>query len=133
MNILLASVSFTTPYTFQQRFLALGYLHAIAATDEVIGPRTHITHEYFDPSLHGPEELARQMLEHAPDLVGLTCYVWNTFDVLRVCACLKALSPNTRILLGGPEVSYGAARAACGTCRRPRGRRAGCACSGSAP
>jgi len=106
MNILLASVSFTTPYTFQQRFLALGYLHAIAVDDAWIGPRTNITHEYFDPSLHGPEELAQQMLAHDPDLVGLTCYVWNTPDVLRVCACIKALSPKTRILLGGPEVSY---------------------------
>ncbi|GJM20745.1 MAG: hypothetical protein DHS20C15_06600 [Planctomycetota bacterium] len=106
MKILLASVSFTTPYTFQQRFLALGYLHAIAVTDEVIGPRTDITHAYFDPSLHAPDELAAQMLEHEPDLVGLTCYVWNTHDVLRICECIKAQSPGTRILLGGPEVSY---------------------------
>jgi anaerobic magnesium-protoporphyrin IX monomethyl ester cyclase len=39
-------------------------------------------------------------------LIAFSCYIWNITQTLEVCAKIKALNPNCKILLGGPEVSY---------------------------
>lgn len=39
-------------------------------------------------------------------VVAFSCYIWNITQTLTVCEKIKALNPNTKILLGGPEVSY---------------------------
>lgn len=38
--------------------------------------------------------------------VLFSCYIWNIKFVLEVCSILKEVSPDTEIILGGPEVSY---------------------------
>lgn len=40
------------------------------------------------------------------DIVAFSCYIWNITQTLEVTKKIKALNPNTTILLGGPEVSY---------------------------
>jgi radical SAM superfamily enzyme YgiQ (UPF0313 family) len=40
------------------------------------------------------------------DVVAFSCYIWNITQTLEVCKKIKALNPNVKILLGGPEVSY---------------------------
>lgn len=40
------------------------------------------------------------------DVVCFSCYIWNISETLAVCERIKKLSPQTKILLGGPEVSY---------------------------
>lgn len=40
------------------------------------------------------------------DVVALSCYIWNVTQTLDVCRRIKALNPATKIMLGGPEVSY---------------------------
>lgn len=40
------------------------------------------------------------------DVVAFSCYIWNITPTLEVCEKIKALNPQTKILLGGPEVSY---------------------------
>lgn len=40
------------------------------------------------------------------DVVAFSCYIWNISQTLEVCQKIKELNPNTKILLGGPEVSY---------------------------
>ena len=40
------------------------------------------------------------------DVVAFSCYIWNITQTLAVCEKIKAMNPNTKILLGGPEVSY---------------------------
>ncbi len=39
-------------------------------------------------------------------VVCFSCYIWNITQTLEVCSLIKKLNPNTKILLGGPEVSY---------------------------
>jgi len=39
-------------------------------------------------------------------VVAFSCYIWNISQTLEVAKKIKALNPETRILLGGPEVSY---------------------------
>jgi anaerobic magnesium-protoporphyrin IX monomethyl ester cyclase len=40
------------------------------------------------------------------DVVAFSCYIWNISPTLELCQKIKAISPQTKILLGGPEVSY---------------------------
>ena len=40
------------------------------------------------------------------DVVAFSCYIWNISPTLEVVKKIKVLNPHTKILLGGPEVSY---------------------------
>ena len=40
------------------------------------------------------------------DVVLFSCYIWNINFILETASMLKAVSPKTQIILGGPEVSY---------------------------
>src|SRR5690606_41526644 len=40
------------------------------------------------------------------DVVCFSCYIWNITQTLEVCKIIKSIDPNTKVLLGGPEVSY---------------------------
>jgi len=40
------------------------------------------------------------------DVVAFSCYIWNITQTLEVTQLIKTINPNTKILLGGPEVSY---------------------------
>lgn len=49
--------------------------------------------------------LSSIFLEQA-DAVAFSCYIWNITYVLKVAEDLKKISPETVIILGGPEVSF---------------------------
>ena len=40
------------------------------------------------------------------DVVAFSCYIWNITQTLEVAQLIKDINPSTKILLGGPEVSY---------------------------
>ena len=40
------------------------------------------------------------------DVIGFACYIWNIDMTLHLCSMIKAVRPSTKIILGGPEVSY---------------------------
>jgi len=40
------------------------------------------------------------------DVVAFSCYIWNITQTLEVAKKIKSNNPQTKILLGGPEVSY---------------------------
>lgn len=50
------------------------------------------------------DDIASQCAKY--DVVTFSCYIWNITETLEVAKKIKALNPNTAILLGGPEVSY---------------------------
>jgi len=56
----------------------------------------------------GPASTAEQISEAvaatAPDIVALSCYVWNVGVLMRAAACIKSGNPSTTIVAGGPEV-----------------------------
>ena len=52
------------------------------------------------------DRILGELALHTPDLLGFSCYLWNIEETLRIAGSLKKILPNTRILLGGPEVSY---------------------------
>ncbi len=51
-------------------------------------------------------EIAAKIYGLKPDLVAFSTYIWNIDQTLEVCERLKLVSPDTKILLGGPEVSF---------------------------
>ena len=53
-----------------------------------------------------PDEIAEALLAEQPRMVGLGVYIWNVEVLTRVAAILKRVSPDTILVLGGPEVSY---------------------------
>ncbi len=53
-----------------------------------------------------PLEIASELLSHRPRIIGLGVYIWNTALTGEVVAIIKRVSPQTVVILGGPEVSY---------------------------
>ncbi|HXE98397.1 MAG TPA: DUF4080 domain-containing protein, partial [Dongiaceae bacterium] len=53
------------------------------------------------------EHILRLVMAEQADLVALSCYIWNIEPTLRLVSDIKKISPHTRIVLGGPEVSFG--------------------------
>jgi radical SAM superfamily enzyme YgiQ (UPF0313 family) len=51
-------------------------------------------------------EIASEILGQHPRIVGLGVYIWNVALTGEVAAILKRVSPETILILGGPEVSY---------------------------
>lgn len=51
-----------------------------------------------------------EILRQEADLIGFSCYLWNIEMVKKITAMLKQVRPKSRILLGGPEVSYDTAQ-----------------------
>lgn len=48
--------------------------------------------------------IAMRILQRSPDIVGLSCYVWSVTTIMDVVKRIKAVRPQTTIVLGGPEV-----------------------------
>lgn len=52
------------------------------------------------------KSIAENILKYKPKIVGIGVYIWNAYDVSTLIDTIKKVSPNTTIVLGGPEVSY---------------------------
>ena len=50
------------------------------------------------------EDVASEILAGQPDLIGLSCYVWNVKTLMAVSRRIKEVKPEIKIVLGGPEV-----------------------------
>ena len=53
-----------------------------------------------------PIDIVEKLLKMKPRIVGFGVYIWNVEQTTYVVSLLKQLSPQTVIVLGGPEVSY---------------------------
>ena len=52
------------------------------------------------------EGVIGNIYRHNPDIVALSCYIWNIEETLMVVESLKKVMPHCTIVLGGPEVSF---------------------------
>ncbi len=50
--------------------------------------------------------IVEEVLAYKPAIVGIGTYIWNALSVKRVCEVIKKVSPETFVILGGPEVSH---------------------------
>ncbi len=53
-----------------------------------------------------PIDMCERILRLNPSLIGLGVYIWNAGESHELVALLKRLSPETIVVLGGPEVSH---------------------------
>ena len=53
-----------------------------------------------------PLQIVEELLALEPRIIGLGIYIWNVLETTQVVALLKALRPDIKIILGGPEVSF---------------------------
>jgi anaerobic magnesium-protoporphyrin IX monomethyl ester cyclase len=54
------------------------------------------------------DQLLSRLHGAGADVILFSCYIWNTELTLKLASDLKQLAPNTVMVLGGPEVSFGA-------------------------
>lgn len=52
------------------------------------------------------QDIVEKILSKKPDIIGISVYIWNAIDVHNLIEILKKASPSTKIILGGPEVTY---------------------------
>ncbi|MDT8377132.1 MAG: DUF4080 domain-containing protein [Mariprofundaceae bacterium] len=52
------------------------------------------------------QDVAEKLLERRPKILGIGIYIWNAVKSAELVATIKRVSPQTVIILGGPEVSY---------------------------
>lgn len=90
--------------TLNARYIhsALGLRYLYAQMGE-LQPQTRIVEFMINQR---PIDIAEQVLQHNPAIVGFGLYIWNIEQSTRVLAILKALKPGLKIILGGPEISY---------------------------
>jgi radical SAM superfamily enzyme YgiQ (UPF0313 family) len=80
--------------------LGLRYLYANLGD---LQPRAAIREFTIDP---WPIDIAERLLAEQPRIIGLGVYIWNAERSRELVALLKQVSPETLIVLGGPEVSH---------------------------
>ncbi|HHU64173.1 MAG TPA: B12-binding domain-containing radical SAM protein [Clostridiales bacterium] len=102
MKILLAGLN--SQYIHSN--LALYYLKS-SCRNGVPGVRVDI-HEYTIND--GLDLIKGQLFEQKPDIMALSCYIWNIEQVLEIVTDLKKVMKQTVFVLGGPEVSYETSR-----------------------
>jgi len=52
------------------------------------------------------QSIAEKLLAHKPEIIGIGVYIWNVSYVSELIHIIKKVSPQTKIILGGPEVSH---------------------------
>lgn len=53
-------------------------------------------------------DIISNLSTYEADVIGFACYIWNIDMTFHVASLVKAIRPETIIVLGGPEVSYNA-------------------------
>jgi len=53
-----------------------------------------------------PIDIAEKLLSKNPRIIGFGVYIWNVTEVTKTVELIRQVSPDTVIVLGGPEVSF---------------------------
>lgn len=51
-------------------------------------------------------DILSEIYDASPDIIGFSCYIWNIEHIKKLISLIRKVFPNTKIFLGGPEVSY---------------------------
>ena len=82
--------------------LALLYLKAYLVERKGHDARDITILEYGQDS--AVDDIVNGIVASEPDVLGLSIYVWNVTTLMAVARRIKALRPQTTIVIGGPEV-----------------------------
>ncbi len=53
------------------------------------------------------EQLLKLIMAEQAELIAFSCYIWNIEQTLKIVSDIKKITPETWIVLGGPEASFG--------------------------
>lgn len=95
-NIILTTLNARYSHT------SLGLRYLIANLKE-LKPQAEILEFVINSSV---QTIAEQILEKKPKIIGIGVYIWNAFDIGELVKTIKKVSPETIVVLGGPEVSF---------------------------
>ena len=65
-------------------------------------PSIHINHQL--------DQILQDIFRREPDVIAFSCYIWNIEYIRYLIADLGKILPDVPIWLGGPEVSFDAAK-----------------------
>lgn len=100
MRIVLVAVNIKNGYS-----LALGYIASFLLSKE-IGNKIDLKIRNISLGINSEKEnLIKFIKEYKPDIVGLSCYIWNFKETLNLCKEIKNHLSETKIVLGGPQVT----------------------------
>ena len=57
------------------------------------------------------DKVQRRLVAAAPDVLGISCYIWNILEISRLLPQLRAALPDCVVVMGGPEVGHRAENA----------------------
>jgi radical SAM superfamily enzyme YgiQ (UPF0313 family) len=86
--------------------LAGGFLKAMAYKEGLLNGPASI--EILDGGIHNPQTITRiekKLTDRPPHLLGLSLYPWNLRASLLLARKIGKISPGTKIIAGGPEVT----------------------------
>ena len=85
---------------FSHTSLATRYLRQAAAEIKIPSEILELTINNYIP------DILSEIYEHKPDILGISCYIWNIELVKKVIPLVRQVLPQCIIICGGPEVSY---------------------------
>lgn len=90
--------------TLNARFMhsAFGLRYLLANLDELQHQADILEFTIQEQS----QQIAEQLLNRQPQIIGFSVYIWNVKETEAVMALLKTIQPDLQIVLGGPEVSH---------------------------
>lgn len=91
--------------SFYQNSLALDYLRLYALEDKLIKRQVEIKVLVYPPEAKD-KSIVQVVLSENPDVVGFSTYLWNIKRSLSIAKRIKGTLPQTKVILGGVEVSY---------------------------
>ncbi|HEX5329873.1 B12-binding domain-containing radical SAM protein [Sulfuricurvum sp.] len=81
---------------------ALGLRYLYANMGE-LQPMTKIVEFTMNEQI---QSIAEELLKHSPRIIGIGVYIWNASQCSELIQTLKKVSPQTVIVLGGPEAAH---------------------------
>jgi hypothetical protein len=108
MRITLMSSSFAVPYSSENYTLASSSIAAEVA-DRISNAGIDIIRfsiSLDDPQL--PANAAEKILRTDPDVIGMSCYVWDMEIFLKEIPKIRKMSPHVKIVAGGPSATHAA-------------------------
>ena len=100
MKIVLASIN--SKYIHSS--LGVWYLYSAAKT----AAANHTVEVYESTINNHIDDIAADIYNLNPDVVGFSCYIWNIEYVKKITECLKKINPQIKIFFGGPEAGFDA-------------------------
>lgn len=59
----------------------------------------------FDALKYDWEQIKNRLKKEEPDVIGITCTTYSYSNLVRICGIVKDVLPETKIIIGGPQIT----------------------------